>query len=174
MPFTPLHMGPGLLIKATLQGSFSLMVFGWAQIIMDIQPLIVLITQQGQLHGFTHTFAGATLIGLFAAVTGKHLSEFGLRILHIATKDNPLSISWPVTVVSAFIGSFSHVLLDAVMYHDVEMYYPWSSDNPLLGLLSFEQVHLLCLASAAVGAVMYFSIQAFVLKRPISKLDQMR
>ena len=28
MPFTPLHMGPGLLVKALLQGSFSLMVFG--------------------------------------------------------------------------------------------------------------------------------------------------
>jgi hypothetical protein len=40
MPFTPYHMGPGILIKALLQGSFSLMVFGWAQIVMDIQPLI--------------------------------------------------------------------------------------------------------------------------------------
>lgn len=29
MPFTPFHMGPGLLVKALLQGSFSLMVFGW-------------------------------------------------------------------------------------------------------------------------------------------------
>jgi membrane-bound metal-dependent hydrolase YbcI (DUF457 family) len=167
-------MGPGLLIKAMLQGSFSLMVFGWAQIVMDIQPLIVLITQQGQLHGFTHTFVGATLIGLFAAVTGKHLSEFGLKVLQIATKENPVYISWPVTVGSAFIGSFSHVVLDAVMYHDVEMYFPWSRDNPLLGMLSLEQMHLLCLASAAVGAVLYFSIQAFVFKRRISKLDQMR
>ncbi len=40
MPFTPFHMGPGLLIKAVLQGAFSLMVFGWAQIVMDIQPLV--------------------------------------------------------------------------------------------------------------------------------------
>lgn len=32
MPFTPFHMGPGLLVKALLQGSFSLMVFGWTQI----------------------------------------------------------------------------------------------------------------------------------------------
>ena len=41
MPFTPLHMGPGIAVKAVLQGSFSLMVFGWAQIVMDIQPLVV-------------------------------------------------------------------------------------------------------------------------------------
>ena len=41
MPFTPFHMGPGILIKSLLQGAFSLMVFGWAQIVMDIQPLFV-------------------------------------------------------------------------------------------------------------------------------------
>jgi hypothetical protein len=28
MPFTPFHMGPGILFKALLQGSFSLMVLG--------------------------------------------------------------------------------------------------------------------------------------------------
>jgi hypothetical protein len=44
MPFTPIHMGPGILIKAILQGSFSLMVFGWTQIVMDIQPLIVILS----------------------------------------------------------------------------------------------------------------------------------
>jgi len=27
MPFTPLHMGPGILLKSILQGSFSPMVF---------------------------------------------------------------------------------------------------------------------------------------------------
>ena len=47
MPFTPFHMGPGIFIKALLQGSFSLMVFGWTQVIMDIQPLVVLISGEG-------------------------------------------------------------------------------------------------------------------------------
>ncbi len=61
MPFTPLHMGPGLLIKAALQGSFSLMVFGWAQILMDLQPLFVMWSGAGRLHGFYHTYFGATL-----------------------------------------------------------------------------------------------------------------
>lgn len=51
MPFTPFHMGPGIAIKAMLQGSFSLMVFGWAQIVMDLQPLFVMITGEGHLTG---------------------------------------------------------------------------------------------------------------------------
>lgn len=56
MPFTPFHMGPGILLKALLQGSFSLMVFGWSQIVMDLQPLIAMLTGMGKLHGFTHTY----------------------------------------------------------------------------------------------------------------------
>jgi len=44
-------MGPGILVKSILQSSFSLMVFGWTQIVMDIQPLIVMITGEGHLHG---------------------------------------------------------------------------------------------------------------------------
>ena len=75
MPFTPLHMGPGLLIKAILQGSFSLMVFGWTQIIMDIQPLVVILTGSGHLHGFSHTYMGATLLATFSAISGKYLSD---------------------------------------------------------------------------------------------------
>ena len=41
MPLTPYHMGPGMLLKAVLGGSFSLMVFGWTQIVTDLQPLAV-------------------------------------------------------------------------------------------------------------------------------------
>ena len=83
MPFTPFHMGPGILLKAILQGSFSLMVFGWTQIVMDIQPLIVLIMQEGHLHGFSHTYLGASLIAILSAVTGKYLAQIGLWLLRI-------------------------------------------------------------------------------------------
>jgi hypothetical protein len=46
-------MGPGIFIKALLQGAFSLMVFGWAQIVMDIQPLVVMLTSEGHLQSCT-------------------------------------------------------------------------------------------------------------------------
>jgi len=60
VPFTPFHMGPGLLLKALLRGGFSLMVFGWAQIVIDVEPLVVLLTGGARLHGFTHSYARAT------------------------------------------------------------------------------------------------------------------
>lgn len=158
MPFTPIHMGPGILIKSLLQGSFSLMVFGWTQIVMDIQPLIVLISGEGHLHGFTHTYIGAILIAIFAALTGKYLSEFGLKTLRISENENPISIVWWVVFLSAFIGSFSHVLLDSIMHSDVEPFFPFTLDNQLLGLVSVSMLHKLCLYSGLVGAAIYYGI----------------
>ena len=159
MPFTTFHMGIGVFTKALLQGSFSLMVFGWAQIVMDIQPLIVLLTGEGHLHGFSHTYMGAVVLALFSALTGKYLSEFGLLIMDISEKSNPIKIAWWVVFLSAFIGTFSHVLLDSIMHSDVEPFYPLSQENSFLGLLSIEQLHKLCLYSGLVGAGLYYLLQ---------------
>jgi len=157
MPFTPIHMGPGILIKAILQSSFSLMVFGWTQIVMDIQPLIVLITGEGHLHGFTHTYVGAILLAIFSALTGKYLSEFGLKILGI-DKYQPISIVWWVAFLSAFIGSFSHVFLDSIMHADVEPFYPVTLSNDFHGMVSVTILHKLCMYSGGVGALIYYAV----------------
>ena len=159
MPFTPLHMGPGILIKVVLQGSFSLMVFGWAQIVMDIQPLLVLLTGAGRLHGFTHTLIGATLLALFATLSGKYLGEFGLRRLDMAKPDRPIVISWPVAAGSAFAGSYSHVWLDGIMHADVAPLYPFSNANDWLGLVSVGELRGWCLASGGIGAAVFFAVQ---------------
>ena len=158
MPFTPFHMGPGIFIKALLQGSFSLMVFGWSQIVMDIQPLVVLLTGEGHLHGFSHTYIGATLLAIFSALSGKYLSELGLIIIGISKKNNPINIAWWVAYVSAFIGTYSHVILDSIMHSDVEPFYPLSQANNLLGLITVGQLHKFCLASALVGAAIYYTV----------------
>ena len=158
MPFTPFHMGPGTAIKALLQGSFSLMVFGWSQIIMDLQPLWVLLSGHGRLHGFSHTFAGATLLTLLAAITGKYLAEQGLAIISIAAKQKPVRIGWLVALLSAFTGCFSHVLLDAIMHPDMRPFYPWLADNGLLGILSIDNLHRLCLYSGLLGAALFYGI----------------
>lgn len=157
MPFTPLHMGPGLLIKSLLQGSFSLMVFGWTQIVMDIQPLIVLLTGEGHLHGFTHTLVGASLIAVFSALTGKYLSELGLVILRISA-DSPIRIAWWIAFLSAFIGSYSHVVLDSMMHADVEPFWPFNKANPMLSWSSAATVHRICLYTGLLGAAIYFAL----------------
>ena len=166
MPFTPIHMGPGILIKALLQSSFSLMVFGWTQIVMDIQPLIVLISGEGHLHGFTHTYVGAILIALFAALTGKYLSELGLEIIGLSKKEHPINIAWWVVLLSAFIGSFSHVLLDSIMHSDVEPFFPFTLNNQFLGLITVQMLHKICMYSGLLGAATYF-VMSWRLKRKV-------
>lgn len=165
MPFTPYHMGPGILLKALLQGSFSLMVFGWTQIVMDIQPLIVLLTGTGHLHGFTHTYIGATLIALISALTGKYASEYALRLF---SQTRYLPIGWPVAFVSAFIGSYSHVLLDSLMHTDLEPFAPFGTVNPFLDWVSVKALYQFCIYSGLLGIGLYFAISLWANRRDSS------
>lgn len=155
MPFTPFHMGPGILLKSLIGSGFSLMVFGWAQIVMDIQPLIVMITDKGHLHGFSHTYIGATLLAIFSALTGKYLSEIGLYLLDL-NRDWSLKITWMVTFVSAFIGTFSHVLLDSLLHFDVQPFYLLTLENNFRGLISAAMLHKICLYSGLIGGFIYY------------------
>ncbi len=163
MPFTPLHMGPGLAVKAALHRKFSLMVFGWSQIVIDLQPLFVLLTGRGELHGFSHTLLGATLIGLLCGVTGKHLGEFGLRVLR---EHRHLPISWRVSFGSALIGTYSHIFIDSVMHVDVFPLSPLSMDSPLRGIISIETLHVWCLVAAVVGGLAWYAVDRLKARNP--------
>lgn len=161
MPFTPFHMGPGILIKGVLRGSFSLMIFGWSQVVMDVQPLVAILTGQGELHGFTHTYVGSTLIAIFSAVTGKYLSEWALAVV---AADRAINIGWRVAFVTAFIGAYSHVILDSIMHADMTPLFPFSSSNQLLGVFSIDALHKLCIYSTPTGAFIYF-VGSYLLAR---------
>ena len=164
MPFTPFHMGPGIAIKALLRGSFSLMVFGWSQIVMDIQPLLAMLTGEGRLHGFTHTYIGAFLLAVFSGLTGKYLGQFGLFVLGV-DRQRRIVIGWTVAIVSAFMGTFSHVLLDSIMHADMTPLAPFSSANAMLYWISVDALHVFCLVSALVGALVYWGVSLYLAYR---------
>lgn len=149
MPFTPFHLGPGAAMKAVGGRHFSFMVFGGAQVLMDLEPLVRLIAGSSIVHGPTHSVPGALLVGMVAALTGKPVSEFVLRLLRI--RHEP--ISWLASCMGAFLGTVSHVLLDAIMHGDTQPWWPLSSANPFLGLVSLRQLHLACLAGVVVWLV---------------------
>lgn len=153
MPFTPIHMGPGIAIKSVLQDRFSLMVFGWSQIVMDTQPLLALLGADILLHGFSHTLIGASLLGIVAALSGKYLSELGLRILRMPSYT---PIKWSTVFLSAFIGVYSHVVFDSIMHVDMLPFAPFSTWSPLYACINIDQLHLFCLVSAVLGGV-YFA-----------------
>ena len=158
-----------MLLKSLMRGSFSLMVFGWAQILMDIQPLLVMITGKGHLHGFSHTFVGASLIAIVAALSGKPIIDALIRSKRFGFADSDRALlgigdrlDWMVTVTSAFIGSFSHVYLDALVHADLQPFYPFASSNPWLGVIGFDALHKLCIYLGLVGAGIYLGAQLWL------------
>lgn len=161
MPFTPFHMGPGTLIKAALRGSFSLMVFGWAQVLIDLQPLVAIVTGSGPVHGFSHTYLGATLIGLFAACTGKYMADLASQLVD-GCGARILTMRLWVAIASGLIGTYSHVALDSIMHLDMSPLAPFSDSNALLGIISVSSLHKFCVYSGLAGAGLYFGVTGVI------------
>ncbi len=152
MPFTPVHMGPGMLVKSVLQDRFSLMMFGWSQIAIDVQPMYVMLRGEGHLHGFTHSYLGALLVAMISALTGKHLAAFGLKLFDMA---DDLPISWGVAILSALVGTLSHVFIDSIMHADLQPYAPYSLANPMLQYISVANLHMWCFGAGVIGFFVY-------------------
>jgi len=149
MPFTPIHLGPGAALKAIGGRHFSFMVFGGAQVLMDIEPLLGMLQGKDVLHGPTHTLLGALIIGLIAAIIGRPISEFVLRWRKIPH----YPFTWLASFTGAFLGTFSHVGFDAVMHSDMNPWWPLAQGNTWLGVISIDQLHLLCLVLGLFGAI---------------------
>ncbi len=149
MPFTPYHLGPGAAFKALGGKHFSFMVFGGAQVLMDIEPLLGLLQGKAILHGYTHTILGALLIGLLAAIIGKPISAWVLKELAIAH----YPLTWTAAFAGALLGTFSHIGFDALMHSDMNPLWPVLAGNSWLGLISLQSLHALCAILGVLGAL---------------------
>ena len=150
MPFTPFHLGPGAVFKAIGGSHFSFMVFGGAQVMMDIEPLVGILRGSFVLHGYSHTLAGAAAIGTAAGLIGRPISTFVLKLLRIPH----YPFTWTASFLGAYIGTFSHVLLDALMHPDMHPWWPFAPGNPLLEALSTGWLHIGCAVAAVVGGAL--------------------
>ncbi|MDD3762973.1 MAG: hypothetical protein PHP86_06770 [Nevskiales bacterium] len=150
MPLTPLHLGPGAAFKGVAGRSFSFMVFGGAQVLMDIEPLMAMIRGWPVLHGVSHTVAGALVVGLVAGAVGRPVSTWVLE----RAKIPHFPITWRASFAGAFVGTCSHVMLDALMHADMRPWWPIGMTNPLLGAVSIDALHGLCMGAGVLGAAL--------------------
>jgi membrane-bound metal-dependent hydrolase YbcI (DUF457 family) len=147
VPFTPFHLGPGALFKAIGGDRFSFTIFGGSQVLMDIEPLVRMIRKDGVLHGLSHTIAGASVVALIATAIGPPVGTAALRLVGLSHH----LIGWRVALVSALVGTYSHIALDAVMHGDMNPVWPIAYGNDLLGFISVETLHLLCALAGLLG-----------------------
>jgi len=162
MPFTPFHMGPGLALKAIAGERFSLLAFGVAQVAMDLEPLVGILSGADVLHGTSHTYLAAIPIGLLAAVITPVLcrpllrrwNDF-LRNYRLARLAGADTFAQPALAFGALAGTLSHVALDSLMHHDIRPLAPFSEANGLLGAVSLDTLHLACVAAGVAGSVLW-------------------
>lgn len=146
MPFTPFHMGIGVAAKAVAPKLISLQVFALTQVAMDIEPGVRMAMDSDVLHGWSHTLAGAVPVALASALVWKILER--RRIWRWTFDPITPAMLWS----TCFVGTWSHVLLDALIHRDM------ASTRELLPLdqslfLSHEAVQVACMVCAGVGAV---------------------
>jgi hypothetical protein len=159
MPFTPFHMGAAMVIKPTAGTRFSIIAFGLAQILIDIEPGIRMLIGSDLLHGPSHTIIGAILIAAVASLVAPWFAskiverwnhEVRYHKLGWLTEQEHTSKS--SAIFGAFFGTFSHLALDSLMHHDIHPLEPFSNANPLIGLVTHDGVYQLCVVMGMVGA----------------------
>ena len=165
MPFTPFHMGPALALKAVSGRYFSVLVFGIAQVAMDIEPLIGLLRQADVVHGRTHTYAGATLIALLVAFTAPPLCRRILAWWNIELEHHGVGwlasdpgIGRVAATTGAFVGTYSHVALDSIMHADMAPLWPWHLPNELLGAMPIGELHAVCVVAGIFGVLAWVAL----------------
>ena len=160
MPITPFHLGPGLAVKAAAEERFSFVIFGFSQVLIDLEPAIGLARGADVLHGFTHTYVGATFLAVVAFVVGPPVCAWVARRVN-RSRHFPTfaAVPWPehidrrAALSGAFIGTWSHVLLDGVMHLDMHALSPFSTRQPLLGMVSVPTLYAFCVLCGVAGAL---------------------
>lgn len=155
MPFTPFHLGPGLLFGLLLLNYIDFPTFMLANVIVDVEPFLVLYFDlQYPLHGFLHSFLGGTLVAfLLATVMSRMRNVFSplMSFFRLEQKSSFKSI-----LSASLFGIYLHIILDSRLYSDIRPFYPFDF-NPLLSHRMFTglEIYGLCIMSFIGGGVIY-------------------
>ena len=161
MPLTPFHFGPALLFGLLFFSCLDLPTFIVANAILDLEPLAALVLGlEYPLHGFFHSFVGASIIALALAPAMMKLAptmQKSMKALRLEQE-----FSWKSVLLASFSGVYLHILLDAPLYGDIRPFWPYS-ENPLAGAWNTNTIQIACILLFAFGAAVY--IYCFVKRR---------
>ncbi len=166
MPFTPYHVGPALLVALLLYPLLDIPAFIVASLIIDFEPFLALFNLlPWSPHGRFHSLTLGSLIGLIVAGGFYLLRKYGKSVpLPKAFSKVP---STRITIISSVAGVWGHVILDAFVHADLNLFYPiqWL---PLLQAVPRETVINFCLISLPLAIILYM-IRSTVFAWQLSK-----
>ncbi len=149
------------------RGSFSFVVFGLTQVVIDIEPAYYMARWLWPIHRFFHTYLGATLVAIVVILFGKPICESILRLWNSSLSEPQRAwlgvkpkISTMAAVIGAFFGSYSHVFLDSIMHSDMHPLAPFSNDNSLLYIISIERLYAACFLAGIFGGMVLLILLA--------------
>ena len=169
MPFTPFHIGPALVIGIILVYYIDFPTLLVASVILDIEPFLVLLLDLNYpLHGFFHSFLGGTLV-----ILPLSFIMFKIRLIL-----NPITDFFKLEQNSSFLnilaasilGVYSHILLDAPLYTDIQPFFPLNF-NPFLDTsgLPGVTIYLFCAYCFITAVILYFIRLAIKFKNKKNK-----
>ncbi len=134
MPFTPFHFGPGIILGLLLLKYLDFPTFVAANVIIDWRATLVFFgLLDGPLHGWVHTYLGASIMALSlggAMIYMRPRMEKIMSDLELRQK-----ISRKKIFLTSFAGVFIHITLDAMHHPYMQPFFPLDI-RPLFGLAS--------------------------------------
>ena len=103
-------MGAALFAKPGLNRNISVITFGIAQVAMDIEPGVGMLTGAAVLHGPTHTILGALVIAYLVTLMAPSVCTYLLKMWNREVTHHKLpwlaqpEISKTAMTVGAFFG----------------------------------------------------------------------
>ena len=156
MPFTPFHLGPALVIGIIFIYYVDFPTLLVASTILDLESFLVLLLDLNYpLHSLFHSFLGGTLIILPLSFIMFKIRPFMNQITKFFKIEQ--NSSFVNILAASIIGIYSHILLDAPLYSDIQPFFPLNF-NPLLNTsaLSGVAIYLFCSCCFLIAIILYF------------------
>ncbi len=161
LPFTPFHWGISILIQALLIFLDPIALFV-GSVIPDIEGITAWFILPGMglpLHGPLHSFTGALFLGLLTGISSWFCFKYLFpQLIEQFQLNLPFSLpeySLGCSLLSAFLGTFSHIILDAPLYSEMDLLYPLGVGNPLYGIVPGTLIYSLCIFGFIIGNIIF-------------------
>jgi len=121
MPITPLHIGVPALLGYFHPRRFDALSGIAGSVIIDLNFFLFLILGH-PIHGIVHTYAAASVLSVVLLVS---LVVFKDRANRLRTRYRfKLPGSTMAVATGAFVGTFTHVFFDSLLYAEMDPFYP--------------------------------------------------